>query len=189
MEVGNAAMLASAHEDVEGLAQKIALLEAKHAVEHRACELAEEKSRGLFDMVADAERWWEVSERERWEQFEELTLLQTQGFELCDAIVGPSRVRNHLLEGMRLSTPHHIDMVGELAKLQAVVSSTTESALGHSPNEIFCVEVVDELVVELSRLDERWSRLEQLATRIYDLLLGPPPGRVRLVDRLEEIAI
>jgi BMFP domain-containing protein YqiC len=36
MEVGNAAMLASAHEDAEGLAQKIALLEAKHAEEHRA---------------------------------------------------------------------------------------------------------------------------------------------------------
>jgi hypothetical protein len=31
-----------------------------------------------------------------WEHFEELTLLQTQGFELCHAIVSPPRVRNHL---------------------------------------------------------------------------------------------
>jgi hypothetical protein len=189
MEVENSTMLASAREDAEGLALKIALLEAEHAEEHRAWELAEEKSRGLFDMAADAERWWEVFERERWEQFEELTLLQTQGFKLCDAIIGPSRVRNHLSEGMRLSIPHHTDTVGELAMLQAAVSSTTESALGCSPNEIFCVEVVGELVVELSRLNERRSWLEQLATRIYDLLLGPPPGHVRLVDRLDEVAI
>jgi hypothetical protein len=58
---------------------------------------------------------------------------------------------------MRLSIPHHTDTVGELAMLQAAVSSTTESALGRSPNEIFCVEVVGELVVELSRLNERRS--------------------------------
>jgi hypothetical protein len=55
---------------------------------------------------------------------------------------------------MRLSIPHHTDTVGELAMLQAAVSSTTESVLGRSPNEIFCVEVVGELVVKLSRLNE-----------------------------------
>jgi hypothetical protein len=43
-----------------------------------------------------------VSERERQEQFEELTLLQTRGSELCHAIVGAPRVRNHFSEGMQL---------------------------------------------------------------------------------------
>jgi hypothetical protein len=37
-------------------------------------------------------------------------------------------------------------MVGELATLRTVVSSTAESALGHSLDEIFHVEVVGELV-------------------------------------------
>jgi hypothetical protein len=40
----------------------------------------------------------------------------------------------------------HTKMAGELATLRTVVSSTVESALGHSPNEIFHVEVVGELV-------------------------------------------
>jgi hypothetical protein len=48
--------------------------------------------------------WREEFEREHREQFEELTLLQTQGYELCLAIVGPPRVRNHLSEGMQIST-------------------------------------------------------------------------------------
>jgi hypothetical protein len=54
VEVENTMLLASAHEDAEGLARKFALLEDKLAAEHRARE---------------------VSERERREQFEELTLL------------------------------------------------------------------------------------------------------------------
>jgi hypothetical protein len=44
-----------------------------------------------------------VSERECQEQFEELNLLQTSGFELCLAIVGNTRVRNLLSEGMWLA--------------------------------------------------------------------------------------
>jgi hypothetical protein len=54
VEVENATLLASAHEDAEGLARKFALFEDNLAAEHRARE---------------------VSERERREQFEELTLL------------------------------------------------------------------------------------------------------------------
>jgi hypothetical protein len=50
----------------------------------------------LSDVAADAKNRWEVFEREHQEQFEELTLLQTQGFELCHAIVGLPWVRNHL---------------------------------------------------------------------------------------------
>jgi ribonuclease D len=77
MEVENAAALAYAHEDVEGLVPKITLLQGVRAVERRARELAEENSCALSSAVADAERRWEVSEREHQGQFEELTLLQT----------------------------------------------------------------------------------------------------------------
>jgi hypothetical protein len=72
----------------------------------------------------------------------------------------------------------HIEMAGELATIQVAVSSIMKSALGRSPNEIFCMEVVGELVAEFQRMEERRSRLEQPAVRIYDLVLGPPPGRV-----------
>jgi hypothetical protein len=61
--------------------------------------------------------------------------------------------------------------------------SATKSALGRSPNEIFSVEVVGELVAEFQRVEERRS---WLATRIYNLLIGPPPGQAILADRLDE---
>jgi hypothetical protein len=67
-EVENATALASTREDVEGLARKITLLEDELAAELQARE---------------------VSERERREQFKELTLLQTRGSDLCHTIVGP----------------------------------------------------------------------------------------------------
>jgi hypothetical protein len=72
-----------------------------------------------------------VSEKERQEHFEELTLLQTRGFELCLAIVSPQRVRNHLSEGMQITALRHTKMVRELAGLRATVSSAMELALGH----------------------------------------------------------
>jgi hypothetical protein len=80
-----------------------------------------------------------------------------------------------LSEGMRHATLRHNQMVGELAALQVVVSSATESALGCSPNDTIHVEVVGELVTEFQKLEEWHPRLERLAMRIYDLLLGPPP--------------
>jgi hypothetical protein len=58
--------------------------------------VAEVNFGGLSDAVAIGEQWLVVSERERQEQFEELTLLQTRGSKLCLAIVGPPQVRNHL---------------------------------------------------------------------------------------------
>jgi hypothetical protein len=67
---------------------------------------------------------------------------------LCLVIIGPSRLRNHLLQGMRAATLHHVEMARELAALRAVVSSTMESMLGRSPDETIWVEVVGELVVE-----------------------------------------
>jgi hypothetical protein len=96
MEVDNAVMSAFSHDDVEGLVRKIALLEDELVEEDWAREFAEKNSRGLSDVAADAKNRWEVFEREHREQFEELTLLQTQGFELCHAIVGLPWVRNHL---------------------------------------------------------------------------------------------
>jgi hypothetical protein len=65
VEAENAAVLASTHEDAEGLAQKIALLEGELAEAHQAREVAKENSRGLSDVVAGAERRQEKSERER----------------------------------------------------------------------------------------------------------------------------
>jgi septin family protein len=75
VEAENAATLASAREDAEGLARKIALLEGELAEERWARELAEVSSHGFSDTVTDAECWREVSERERRVQFKELTLL------------------------------------------------------------------------------------------------------------------
>jgi hypothetical protein len=104
--------------------------------------------------VKDAKDEAALAEREAlervptWEHFEELTLLQTQGFELCHAIVSPPWVRNHLSEGMWLATLCHTKMARELATLWVVVSFAAKSALGRSPNDIFCKEVVGELVAE-----------------------------------------
>jgi hypothetical protein len=79
---------------VEGLVQKITLLEGELAEACRAREVAEENSRGLSNAARSVEHQWEVSKREREEHFEEVTLLHTRGSELCPAIVGPPRVRN-----------------------------------------------------------------------------------------------
>jgi hypothetical protein len=107
---------------------------------HWVREVAEENSRGLSYVAADAEWQREVSEREHREQSEELTLLHNQGSELCLAIVGSPRVRNHLSEGMWITTLRHTEMARELVVLRAVVSSIVELTLGHSPDETFWVE-------------------------------------------------
>jgi hypothetical protein len=56
-----------------------------------------------------------VSKMEHREQFKEFFLLWAWGAKLCLAIVGPSRVRNHLLERMRAAAIRQIEMAGELA--------------------------------------------------------------------------
>jgi hypothetical protein len=68
------------------------------------------------------------------------------------------------------------------------VSSTVEVVLQCSLNETFWVEVVDELVAELRKLEEWHSRLERPGVRICDLLLRLPQGRTRLADHLDEAA-
>jgi hypothetical protein len=78
---------------------------------------------------------------------------------------------------MRITAPCHIEMVGELATLQAAVSSTTEFALGCLPNETFQVQVMDELIAKFWKQQERRSHLERPGVRVYDLIIGPPFGR------------
>jgi hypothetical protein len=73
---------------------------------------------------------------------------------------------------MRLATLHHNEMVWEIATFQAAVSSTTESVLGRSPNNIAHAEVVGVLVSELHRVDGRLSKHERPATKICEILVG-----------------
>jgi hypothetical protein len=117
----------TAHEGSKGFAQKVTLLEDELAVEHQA---------------------WEVSKREHQVRFKELTHLQTWGSELCHSNIGPPWVRHYQSEEMRIATLHHTKMAGELAALRAVVTTTTESVLGRSPNDTFRTAVVSELSTE-----------------------------------------
>jgi hypothetical protein len=82
---------------------------------------------------------------------------------------------------------HHTEMAGELAALRVAVSSAMESVLGCSPNDTFHAEDVGELAAEFQKLEEWHSRLERPTVRIYDQLLGPPPGRAKLVGRLDVV--
>jgi hypothetical protein len=92
-EAEHSAALASAHADTEGLTLRITLLKG---------ELEEER------------RAWETFEMEHWACFEELTLLQTQGYELCHAIIGAPQAQ-HLSEGMRHTALWHTKVAEELA--------------------------------------------------------------------------
>jgi hypothetical protein len=107
---------------------------------------------------------------------------------LCHAIIDPPRVRHHLSKGMRLTAIHHTKIARELATLWAAVPTTVESVLGHSPSDTYRVEVVDEMAAEFEKMEDRHSRLEWPAARIYDLVLGTPPGRAWLADLLDEAA-
>jgi hypothetical protein len=61
-------------------------------------------------VVTDADRRWEETKMESRELVQELTLLQTRGSELHQAIVGPLMVRGQLSEGMRVTAVHHTEM-------------------------------------------------------------------------------
>jgi hypothetical protein len=89
---------------------------------------------------------------------------------------------------MRLAALRHTEMAGELAMLRATVSTVMESVLGHSPSDTFCVEVASELATKFQKMEYRCSRLERPTARIYDLFLGPPPGRAQLADCLDKAA-
>jgi hypothetical protein len=70
--------------------------------------------------------------------------------------------------------------------LRVVVSSLVEFALRCSPNETFLVEVLDKLIAKFQKQEERCSHLERPSTWACDLIVGPPSGRARLADQLEE---
>jgi hypothetical protein len=140
---------ASAHEDIEGLVQKVALLEGELAEARQAREAVKEKFHSLSDLSVDGMRLLVVSEKKQWGQ---------------------------LKEGMWVAALHHAKVVGELAALWVAVSSTTELVLGCSLDEIFRVKVMDKLVAEFQRLEKLCLQLELLGMRICDLLLGLPLG-------------
>jgi hypothetical protein len=89
---------------------------------------------------------------------------------------------------MRLAVLCHTEMTGELVTLWAAVSSTTESVLGRSPNDIFHMEGVGELAAEFQKVEERCLWRERLGARICDLLLRPPSGQARLANHMHKIA-
>jgi hypothetical protein len=104
--------------------------------------VVEWKFHSLSNAAADSARKLVVSKSQRWEQFEELSLLQARGSKSCLAIVGPPWVRNHLSVGMRVAALHHTKMAGELAALRAAMSSIVGSMLGRSPTMISRVEAM-----------------------------------------------
>jgi hypothetical protein len=93
VETKNTVVLAYAREETNGLIWKVTLLEGELAEARWAREVAKENFRDLSNVATDGAWRLVVTEWEHREQFEELTLLQTWGSELCLAIVGPARVR------------------------------------------------------------------------------------------------
>jgi hypothetical protein len=87
---------------------------------------------------------------------------------------------------MWLVALHHTKMAEELAVLRRAVSSTMELVLGRSPCDTFHVDVVGEWATEFQKMEDQRYRIERHAMKICDLLLGPPPDRARLADRLDE---
>jgi hypothetical protein len=59
--------------------------------------------------------------------------------------------------------------------------------LERSPTEAFRMDIVDELLTKFREQVERHSHLEKFGTRICDLILRAPSGRVGLVNYLEEV--
>jgi hypothetical protein len=78
---------------------------------------------------------------------------------------------------MWATTMCHTEMAGELATLQVAVTSAVELVLGCLPDETFLVEITDELVAQLRKLEELCSQLERPSVMIYDLLLILPPDQ------------
>jgi hypothetical protein len=77
---------------------------------------------GLSDRVINADRRWKEAQRQCQELVEELTLLQASASVLCQAMVGPPKVRSHLLEGIWVATTRHTVMAKQLTMLWVAVS-------------------------------------------------------------------
>jgi hypothetical protein len=86
------------------------------------------------------------------------------------------------------TTLWYTEVAEEPAAFWDVVSSATESMLGHSPGNTACAEVVSELVVKFQKVEMHHSKLEWPTTRICDLMLGPLPSWAWLTDHLDEVA-
>jgi hypothetical protein len=151
--------------------------------------VAEGKFHNLSDASTAGARRLVVFEMEDRGQFNELSLMWAWGAELCLAIVGPSWVRNHMSVRIWVAAFRHTKMGGELAVHRVTVSSATELLLGHSPDDTFRVEIMDELVAKSRRVEELCSWLDRTGARIYDLLLRSPLSQTRWADHLDEAAI
>jgi hypothetical protein len=77
-------------------------------------------------------------------------------------------------------------MAKQFTKLRVVVSSTVECVLMRLPTEAFRLDVVDDLVAEFWKQEEWRLHHEKSGVKVYDMILGPLSGRVRLANRLEE---
>jgi hypothetical protein len=73
-------------------------------------------------------------------------------------------------------------MVEQFAVLRAAMSFTVEWVLGRSSTDAFYIDVVDELVAEFRKQEERCLRLKKSGIRVCDLILGPPSDWVRLAE-------
>jgi hypothetical protein len=54
------------------------------------------------------------------------------------------------------------------------------------PSDAAMVDVMEEAVTQSREQEGRLSRLQASCSKACDLILGPPAGRVRLTDRLEQ---
>jgi hypothetical protein len=70
--------------------------------------------------------------------------------------------------------------------LRVAMSSIVQSMLGCLPSEAFRVEVVDEMLADFWEQAEWCSHRKNSGMRVCDPILGPPSGRVRLANCLEE---
>jgi hypothetical protein len=88
---------------------------------------------------------------------------------------------------MCIAAVRHTKMAEQFTMLWAAVSSTVESVLRRLPTGAFWVDVVDELVTEFWKQEERCSHLEKSGVTVCDLILGLPSSQVQQADRLEEV--
>jgi hypothetical protein len=127
----------------------------------------------------------EVFERERREQFEELTLLQTRGSDLCHAFIGPPRARHHLSEGMRHAALRRTEMAWSRRThvLSGLPRGSVTCSLGHHPVGPDWAIVWTSLPDSLGRrwqhtreVDAELDALRTSAMRVWDLVLDSIDG-------------
>jgi hypothetical protein len=73
---------------------------------------------------------------------------------------------------MRFAANCHTKMAMWLAVLLMAVSLAAQSMLGCLPTKAFQGDIVGDMVARFQELAERCSRLEDVGSSIYDLILG-----------------